>query len=466
MVLQTKLRSHWDVKDIAYIAMMFCYLFFFKFYRVPIFDSLPILSYFDSAIIVGIVLFLLLPFVKGFFNNFCNVVSCKKVSAVLLSCFAILCYAFILPVLKGSLDFSTVETLGHLFIFVCVGILIFSFLKTKRRTNKLTEYIILCFVIQTIIQYIGFLIPAFGNFTNIFKSEDAIELKKQYDGFRLNAISGSLAFGLATGYSVVTIIFVSRWNELRHFKPIIKPILFFVLIMGGVITGRTALLLDIIGIFLIFIRKIFVRTNKKIARENLKAFFKVGIVFAAILAIGIALLYRRPEFQAAFKTITVWLEKGPKQYLGIGGNDTEYDFFATNYSVISDIKDIFFGDGIWENSDGTYYLHQDAGYVRIFGFGGLVWLVILIIFQLNFFNFNIKKKISYENIVLLVIILVATIKGDNIGISLNNNVVIFMVMLRDLDLKGEKYAKSNRKQITGNVRTSDGLQSFKCKKYN
>lgn len=452
-------NRHWDATDIAYIAMTFCYLFYFKIYRVPI------LSFFDSAIIIGIVLFSMLPFVKGYLNNVYKVISYKKVLLLLLVCFGIIFYAMLLPILKGSLDFSTTVTLIHLFIFVCIGILLFAFLKTKQRADKIFEYIILCFVIQTGIQYAGFLIPSFGKFTNIFKSDYVIELKKAYDGFRLNAVAGSFAFGLAVAYSIATIIFVSRWNELKYFKPITKPVLFLILIMGAVITGRTALLLDAIGIFLIFIRKIFIRTNQKVAGKNLKAFFKVGIVFAVALAMGIAFLYKRPEFQGAFETITVWLEKGPKQYLGIGENDTGYDFFSTNYSVISEIKDILFGDGIWENSDGTYYLHQDAGYVRILGFGGFVWLVILFIFQLFFFNFGIKKKRTYENVILLFVILVATLKGDNIGISLDNNVIILLVMLCDLDLKGEQYAKSNRKQRTESVGASDCVQSVKREKH-
>lgn len=89
--------------------------------------------------------------------------------------------------IKENMD-TILQPLFHQFVFLIVSLFVYSYIRYRNQDNKLLEYIIIAYSVQTIIQYLSFLLPAFNAFTDLFKTEEAILLKRQYDGFRLNAI--------------------------------------------------------------------------------------------------------------------------------------------------------------------------------------------------------------------------------------------------------------------------------------
>jgi hypothetical protein len=310
----------------------------------------------------------------------------------------------------------------------------------KNRQDNVVEYIIVSYVIQSFIQYASFLIPEVSTFTDMFKTKDIIELKLQYAGFRLNAISGAFAFGLAMGYAVVITLLLFRWKEVKIKKKVSTLI---ILLAGGVAAGRTSILMSVITIAFIVLYKIINTliigrlrvTNISIYPKTIFWLIIVGIGGSTIVPRLFRWLNSNTEWQTKFNTILLWLVKWKANYFGIGKTKTNsYDFWTDNYSVFNQIQNIIIGNGIYSNPDGTYYLHVDAGYIRILAFGGIVWGIALLIHQILILNVNPKRR--YECFVLLVLLLIGTIKADCLGMVLS---VIVILTLTGLSNQEEKF---------------------------
>ncbi len=75
---------------------------------------------------------------------------------------------------------------------------------------------------------------------------------------------------------------------------------------------------------------------------------------------------------------------------------------------------LLFGDGKYSNSDGSYYGHTDAGYMRNVLFYGVGGVIFLIIFQMKLIH-NLFKNQNSPKLFLIVVfltLLVLHIKGD------------------------------------------------------
>lgn len=411
--------------DIKYITLMFMYIFYFRLQRVPV------LSLLDSTLIVGMYLIISYIISYEFRNEFSKMLGKKSMIKLLLSCVGLMFLATIITSIHGQFEFSICKPLFHQLLFLIIGFMFYAYLKSKHKQHKIIEYIIIAYSFQSIIQYAAFLMPKVNEFTDMFKTEDIIILKQQYDGFRLNAISGGLAFSLAGAYAIVVTIMIYRWNEvkIKH-----KFITLCLLLAGSLTAGRTALLLIFIAMILYSI------FGKHRSPVNLKKNTVLFIVLSPIILIGIVLILRyifrqlSDAFLSKLGTISYWLTKWKTEYFRVG-NESNYDFWSTNYGVINNIKNKFLGDGIYTNSDGTYYLKQDAGYVRMLGFGGVIWIFAMFMHQLKFFKF--KGKRLFESIVLIFLMLIGTLKADCIGIDLQ--IILILTLLIQLNADEIQY---------------------------
>lgn len=420
-----------DVKyndDIKYTTIMFFYLFYFKIY------NLNMLSYFDSTLIIGIFFSILLFVSTKYRKIFVENIKKLKINRLILSCLALLVFALFIIFANQSFEFSICRPIIHQLLFIIIGIEFFYYLKYKGYNDYILKFIIQAYALQTFIQYGAFIFEPLNLFTNLFKSENIIILKEQYDGFRLNAISGGLAFSLAGAYAYVVSIFLFRWNEINIKW---KKCIFLLLIAGSLPAGRISLLFIILAFFYKIAVNIIQNKSRKIEVKTIKNIIYIffGIILLALLGPKLLEMYN-PVFVEKLNTISYWMVKWIPDYFEGRDSSSGYDFWSTNYSVLSDINNYFIGDGLFENQDGTYYLRQDAGYVRILGFGGLLWLAALLIHQLMFFCMLDKRK--YENAFFFIMILIATLKSCCLGMDLQILLLMVLVYLFNLE---EYYTK-------------------------
>ena len=400
------------------------YVFYFRLQRVPI------LSLLDSTLVLGMIL--TIPYISyvSYKKEFNKMLGKKSICGLLASCTGLLVLGAIITSVHGQFEFSIYRPLIHQLLFLIVGVMFYAYLKVRHKHHKVLEYVIVVYAVQSVIQYASFLLPPVNTFTDLFKTEEIIILKQQYDGFRLNAISGGLAFSLAGAYAIVFTIMIFRWNEVRIKH---KFNTLCLLLAGSLPAGRTALLLIFIALVLYVMIDLFTKRKSRVGiKQKTALMIALSPVFLMVIILLLVLIFKRlsNEFLSKLGTIQYWLVKWKTEYFRIG-NESSYDFWSANYGVLENIKDIFWGDGIYTNPDGTYYLRQDAGYVRMLGFGGVIWIGAMFLHQLRFFKFNKKRRM--ESFVLLFLMLVGTLKADCIGIDLQIILVLTLLLQANVD---------------------------------
>lgn len=89
---------------------------------------------------------------------------------------------------------------------------------------------------------------------------------------------------------------------------------------------------------------------------------------------------------------------------------------VTDYSATHMVEDMYympktdtflFGDGMYTNSNGSYYGHTDAGFMRLLLYGGIICLGLVYLFMTNltFRIIRVSKSIVFKRFVLLTTIL-------------------------------------------------------------
>lgn len=422
-------RNKIGAKDTRNIIIIFFYLFFFRL------QGVRGLSFIESTTFIGVVLILIMVVPGKYSKTFSRELLNRKSSKPLIWCIAIIAFSVIIVLVHGTGEFSILKPLIHQLIFIFVGIEVYAFFKSNGSEDKVFEYIIIAYSIQTIIQYLSFLIPAFNSFTDLFKTEEAIRMKTWYSGFRGNAISGSIAGSLACGYSIVTIILLIKWADVCFFRVWTKYLALLLLILGGIAAGRISIVLDIVGIFIIGICKLIkIRTHTIRISKNTLWLILLSPAILIIIYFGARSIYSNAsaDFLSRLSTVSGWLTNALNHYLLHNDNN----FWEYSYSAVYEIKNILFGDGLFTNPDGSYYLRVDAGYIRMIGFGGVVWIFTMLIYQTRFFKFQKEKIIGYA---IMGMLLVATSKQDSIGISLQNQLILILLYLDSVHKLEENY---------------------------
>ena len=315
--------------------------------------------------------------------------------------------------LNGTTEFSIMKYLKSipscLLAFYC-------FKSFKNTTNKKLSFndIALLFIltgfVQCIISLIGFLIPSFG--------EILIDIQEFSDDRRDRAefnILNRRLLGLGTGYFPAGINFsvdlilitqllldTSLYKE-KYYKYL--PLFYLVIFACGMMMSRTT----IVGLF--FSLFFFFKNTLKKVLHTLKAF---SPAFLLLLLLTTTIFYNYGEralklFSFGFELfINLASEKG-FQTSSSNASLRMYLFpEADNY------KTWLIGDALFNNPDGSYYMHTDIGYCRsIFCFGLLGTLSLLLTQSLMVYMVmkKIDSKYRYFLFILGLMFLTFNLKG-------------------------------------------------------
>ena len=163
-----------------YYLLTFMYIFAFKIY-----------SLIDSSILLlgG---FTIYAIIKSDYKK--KLIECFKSKYFIYSitCIGIIVmWSIITNWINSSNDFSYIKTIIHLTITIIIGIEFIAYVKYKGKQDKLVNYIIGAFIIQSILQWIFFILPDFSKLFNIFRTESMILNNIKYSGYRGIAIASS-----------------------------------------------------------------------------------------------------------------------------------------------------------------------------------------------------------------------------------------------------------------------------------
>lgn len=254
---------------------------------------------------------------------------------------------YLLSILKSLLIFSA--TVIYLFVFGC-----------ERANNKLINI----FFANGVICLIAGSIPTVLDWVYMFK----VGVREvEYIPYRNAFLAGSGYFGMASAYALI-ILLCSHKLVQDGISPsfLIK---FLVILIAGVLAGRTAFIAILISYLYIM---------SKSVKYSL---WGIGII---ILLIGIVLSID------ALSVYSEWIF----EFVSINGDSIS----LSNTSSTDALKKMYFmptndwtwvwGDGRYVDGEG-YYMNTDAGYMRNLFFGGLPFVFLVIAYT---FMFAIKSK--------------------------------------------------------------------------
>ena len=355
----------------------------------------------------------------------------KRYSAYILLFLIGLCtYAYLFPIQRFTFDFGILDSfIVQLFLLLSI-LYVSPYIIGEGRDsafNKVSEVIILTFALQAIIHLASFFNEGFGEFISGLKPESLREIVDvEGQGFRVFSLTGNPYFALPAGYGVAFILFFrllltsySSWL----FSGFKRYILFFILVAGAVLSGRTGFT----GLFCASVMALLMnyRGNTlkiiQIAKSSVITVLLLGLIVftsSAILSSQQLKAIEKDVFPFAFEFLYNYDKSGEFSTLST-------DYLTENMYFNIPEETFFLGDARYSETSGGYYKSTDAGYMRQILFGGVIYLLILIVYQLLYFYTPMKTALERRFsdgwndflcwLTLLVYLFILNYKGEAIG---------------------------------------------------
>lgn len=398
------------------------FLFVFAF-RVPYLGNS---SYFASVVI-----FIITMLSNGKRNKFISIVS-KKETISLLVFFASFTWYFVFFILlKSTYDFSFLRSFinlgGSILFCVCFVACI---VDSKSNLYKCFYELIL---FQSLFVVVMMFFPSVREvIQSIILPEDAIDRMATYMGVRGLGLAGSVAFGFAVTMALLLLL-SSKWFFVDGPKNrgLLNILIIVLFCFASLSAGRTA----IIGFVLLIVFFMFTNVNKPIIAIK---YFSYILLLAIVLYVGFTLLVGK---ESAIYNILFYYSKYVFQSI--------YNYLETGSFSVSSVShlvekmyfvppgEIFFGDGLYTDSSGTYYLGTDAGYMRfvlLFGFFGsfIMYSSFSLLFLFAFLKSDRKILTMLMMVLVFAMSLILHYKGEVIMYNVSYMKIIFIYLLYEI----------------------------------
>ena len=342
------------------------------------------------AVVISIFIYLL---------NWGNNKSVKKLRIVLRSKYlwsiialylVLLLYSITTTSLHQTYDYTIIKANILTLLIVLITFFIYPiidtyFIKDKNNLDSVLKYLLILFLLQSIIQITAFIFPSFADLVHFFQKVDVA--KKDYGGIRALGLTGNPFFDLAAGYGFILILYFYSFT-LKNLNIFLNSALFLLLFIGSFFAGRTAFVGLGIGVlyYLFFTSDFF----KRLFYLSKFLIMGLGIIFVLYLLIpeNVKDIVENNLLPFAFEFVYNYMEN--KEL-----TTKSSELLNNMYFPISNMTFIF-GDGKYVNQDGSYYMHTDSGYMRNTLFYGFMGVLFMVFGQLYLFKkpFLIIKKSS------------------------------------------------------------------------
>ncbi len=310
----------------------------------------------------------------------------KYIILIFAGLIAINILSIFITISYGTFDYVLSKALILQFSMLCCLVFALPVLLEGHESNAFEHAAaIICyaFVIQSIIQLLGFLIPPFGDFLISIKPEKMQKILstgaiKIY--FRGYALSGSPFFELPAGFGVAFILFFRLLliDNQKKFTGYWIYIILFLLLFGSVLSGRTAFIGFSMGcIMSILLFSNFLDTIVKIIRKSILPIAVIITIYAFLITPKQRKSLLEDIFPFAFEIFY--------NYETSGQLTTDSSEAIKNHYFILPPETYLHGDGRFEGENNSYYKNTDAGYMRSVLYGGIPFALCLMLYQSLYF---------------------------------------------------------------------------------
>lgn len=399
------------------------FLFIFSF-KIPII--------YNSTLLAMILIFPML-FRNTTWNRVFYIFNSKSFIHLFLALFLLGIVSVSYTIFHGFDDYSFSIRFFYQIFYLILSALIVSCMLTRNPETNEKYYVLtlICnsFLLQSLIIIFAFSYSPFREIIQLFQDSDTIKIAEQYGGVRGLALAGAQFFGLSIGYSFVVLIlgFLYVKNAISTWRFSVFFLLYALAIFSVGRTGLIGLFFTIVYIMLasaIFDFKKIVRMCSVFILVCICTFFLIYLVVPGSI---IDLLFER-VLPFAFEFIYKYYEQG--------------HLTTTSTSVLQNMyfelpeKTIFFGDDLYTNADGTYYMYTDAGYMRVLLYGGIGMLFAMVLnqfWQMYILSVNMRKTLQEKNKLLLsfivVMLFIFQYKGEVISYLAMVQMLLFLITL-------------------------------------
>lgn len=379
---------------------MFCYIFSFYILVFP------------ASILIAVPLFLCVCVNKAWLFSFLRIWGTKFIRRAFIFQIFIIGFSGIFPVIYRTADFSFMKLMiTQLVHFVC-AVFFFTYIDVKNVSfDKVVKSFILIFVIQTFIELVATSFPSsIGKFVRLFNHFDPESVIGLGDRVRGYALSAATTYHLSLVYGVAFILYIKTLVESKKikFRQLITGLL---IVVGVFFAGRTGFVG--IGIGCIY----FLISLKVKTRNKFSAIAKLLVSIAIIISLTLTVAPKKFKDMVvdylipyAFEFIYQKLDSGKAQ---TASTNQLKEMWHRDF----DERELIFGSGKYTTDDGRYYMHVDPGILRHLLYGGILFYLLLVFYQM-IITFPLKKRTDYYIFILIFIyFLFMDFKGGTIGMN-------------------------------------------------
>lgn len=362
------------------------------------------------------------------FNKFLSIINSKYVKTMIKYLSLLFVLTLLFSTIHLSYDYHFTKILFLLVIQFFIGCVLFAYIKTYnliKSDYNIETALIYAFVIQSIIQCVVSFTPSLLPIIYYFNNEQAIN--ESYTqlfgtGVRGVAMAHGTGFSLSLGYGIVFIIYIHHMLiKTINLKNIIIGFLLFI---GVFFAGRSGFVGIFIGMLYYLISPLS-GNFLKIIKNFLKIICSLfGVIFA------ICVIF--PQFVTHIVDNVLPFAFEPlynlvnQDELYTASTDRLGDMWRTTVSL----KEYMIGVGRYYSPDGTtYYKEVDIGLYKSIFFGGILWYMLILIFQTVQLYPLYHKQINKNDKLFFLFILIFLFILDFKAVSLSINKTSFSIII-------------------------------------
>lgn len=406
------------------IILMFLYIFAF---------DIPYIN--DSSKIVGIILISQYLFIRNYRSKVNQLLMKKTIYGIYISWALVVFWFLLTQIIHSTYQFDFLITFINLLIQIVIGIFLYAKYEVKGINNKIIRDIILCFILQTVIQWLSFVSVEIREYLNIFRSEDAILIGQKYNNMRALAISGSQFFGLSASFGLIYMIYLSKIKELQINNKLLSWALFLFLISGTFFAGRTGYIGLLLGTLYLIIVFLFKKEGKfQKANKSFKNLLVTSGI-SLLMLIFLRIIWARVDLTNFTYLIRYTFEFLINKINNGTFSTTSTDGLFQNMYFLVGTKTFLIGDGkYFDYLTNSYYMKTDAGYMRNILLFGLIGILLLILFQFMIIRTK-SRKLNLFDVLCVTYIFILHIKGEVLGFLIMFQSILLLLYLSESTAK-------------------------------
>lgn len=386
------------------------FLYIFSFYLIG-----PI----TSSILGAILLFPYLIKNNRFKRFLSYSIQTRFIFNLFLFLFVLLTLCVTYSILHLTGDYSYFKILFAQLIQLICGVIVVCWLNfyLQASTNDIIKWIIVAYLIQSIIEAIASFSPSLA--TSLLYFNRANDILAESRGARGLALSSGTTWNLGLTYGIVYILYLGNFITKKiRFRNVLELIL---LIIGTFFAGRTGFVGAGVGMIYLLVFSSHRITN--VVKTILYAILIIYIICQIIW------LYFPTYIDYALTELLPWaLEPLLNLIDGNGLSSKSTDRLDEMWQVIPTLEQVLLGTGHFTNENGSYFMHVDVGYLRNLFYWGIFGYMFIILYQLYMlYPLYISKQFRYIALFITIYLFIGEYKAMTIGFNKMSVSIIFLL---------------------------------------